>query len=135
MIILRQKFYTQYDESDSLKRMKDSDILAEKKKKQGYSSTATSALGGAALGAGAGTIAAQILKKKGKYGGKIGKAAGLAAAGGAALGAGAELIAKSKKRKENREYNDRLKYAQTQAKRREGADWKSNNTSREGYTY
>lgn len=129
MIILRQKVYTKYDETDHLKKMKDSDILAEKKKKNNYGRTVTSGLNGAALGAGIGAVAGKLAKKK------VGKAAIIGAAAGAGLGAATNLAVNSKKRRENREYNERLEYAQRQAKRREGADWKSNNTQREGYTY
>ena len=32
MIILRSKSFTKYDDTDNLKRMKDSDILAEQEK-------------------------------------------------------------------------------------------------------
>ena len=35
MITFREKSYTKYDETDALKQMKDSDILAEKKKSTG----------------------------------------------------------------------------------------------------
>ncbi len=132
MIILRQKGFTKYDETDQLKKMKDSDILAEKKKKNNYGRTVTSGLNGAALGAGVGAVAGHLLKNKG---GKVGKGAAVGAAAGAGLGAAVNLAAGSRKRRENREYNDRLEYAQRQARRRESADWKSNNTNREGYTY
>jgi len=129
MIILRQKGFTKYDETDQLKKMKDSDILAEKKKKNNYGRTVTSGLNGAALGAGIGAVAGKLSKKG------TGKGAAIGAAAGAVGGAAINLAAGSRKRRENREYNDRLEYAQRQAKRREGADWKSNNTNREGYTY
>ena len=33
IIRLKRRMYTQWDETDNLKRMKDSDILAEEKKK------------------------------------------------------------------------------------------------------
>ncbi len=141
MILLRQKYYTKYDETDNLKRMKDSDILAEKKKDQNYGSTVASGLNGAVIGTGAGAITGAVLKrlkKKGKFSGKIvgaKKGAGIGAAAGALIGAGTELAINSRKRKENREYNDRLEYAQEQAKRREGANWKSSNTQKENYTY
>jgi len=129
MIILRQKGFTKYDETDQLKKMKDSDILAEKKKKNNYGRTVTSGLNGAALGAGIGAVAGKLAKKG------AGRGAAIGAAAGAGLGAAVNLAAGSKKRRENREYNDRLEYAQRQARRRESADWKSNNTTREGYTY
>ena len=41
----------------------------------------------------------------------------------------------NKKRKDRTFYNDRLEYAQRQARRREKKDWKENMTQREGYTY
>ena len=50
-MIIKRKLFTKYDDTDNLKRMKDSDILAEKPKQApGYGSVAGAALGGAALG-------------------------------------------------------------------------------------
>ena len=42
---------------------------------------------------------------------------------------------RSKEQADNEFYNRRLEYAQRQAKRREKADWKSNMTQRDGYSY
>lgn len=140
-IYLKRKLYTQWDETDNLKRMKDSDILAEKKKKgPGYGSVLSSTAGGAIAGATTGAIAlglhrgiknkswagaASGLKSGGKYGALI---------GGTLMAAGA-LKRKNKVDRENKFYNDRLEYAQHQALRREHADWRSNMTQREGYSY
>ena len=140
-IYLKRKLYTQWDETDNLKRMKDSDILAEKKKTgPGYGSVLSSTAGGALAGATIGATALGIkhgiknksfegalkgLKRGGKWGAII---------GGAALAAGA-LKRKNKADKENKFYNDRLEYAQRQALRREHADWSSNMLQREGYSY
>ncbi len=137
MIIIR-KLFTQYDDTDNLKRMKDSDILAEKPKKApGYSSVATGALGGAALGATVGSVAGAFSKNKagnslltrmGK-GGKTGAILGGLVAGGMAL------HNRNKQAKENEWYNNRLSFAQRQARRREKKDWKTNMTQRDGYSY
>lgn len=140
-IYLKRKLYTQWDETDNLKRMKDSDILAEKKKKgPGFGSVLSSTAGGALAGATVGATALGIkhgiknkslagvatgLKKGGKYGALV---------GGSLLALGA-LKRKGKADRENKFYNDRLEYAQRQALRREHADWKSNMTQREGYSY
>jgi hypothetical protein len=140
-IYLKRKLYTQWDETDNLKRMKDSDILAEKKKTSpGYGSVLSSTAGGAIAGATIGATALGIkhgiknksfqgalkgLKRGGKYGALI---------GGTIMAAGA-LKRRNKINDENKFYNDRLEYAQRQALRREHADWKANMTQREGYSY
>jgi len=140
-IYLKRKLYTQWDDTDNLKRMKDSDILAEKKRKgPGYGPAVSSAIGGALTGAAVGATALGIskgiknkswksaasgLSKGGKYGALV---------GGSIMALGA-LNRKHKADRENKFYNDRLEYAQNQALRREHADWKSNMTQREGYSY
>ena len=87
MIRFRQKIYTVYDETDSLKRMKDSDILAQEKKSENFGSQAVGgALGGAALGVGAGV---------GLAAGKIGLNAAKAAEKGTKWAAGTSAIGKS----------------------------------------
>lgn len=146
-IKLKRKMYTQWDETDNLKRMKDADILAEKKRTTtDYGNIArTAALGGATVGAagmvaggikggmkpatvGAANMASGITKGMGKFG-KLGLAAG--AIGGATL-----AYAKGRKKAEENEfYNKRLQYAQKQAVRREKKDWKTNMTQRDGYSY
>lgn len=134
-----QKNFTQWDETDSLKKMRDSDVLAEQKKKGTYGNTAKkTALGGAggavlgsAIGAGLGAL------KGGAAGAIRGakKGAAIGGASGAAVTGTAAAIGNSKKQSEINNYNSRLKYAKRQALRREKADWKSNMTNREGYTY
>ena len=48
---LKRKSFSKYDETDNLKRMKDSDILAEKKKEApGYGNVVSSGFGGAVAG-------------------------------------------------------------------------------------
>ena len=140
MIILRNKAFTRYDDTDNLKRMKDSDILAEKKKKNPITpgmvigTAATGALAGGAAGATIGAFTknrikgSSLLSKMGR-GGKKGLLVGGLLAGGAAV------MNRSKHSKDNQFYNERLAFAQRQAKRREMADWKSNMTQREGYSY
>lgn len=133
MYILRRKTFTKYDETDNLKRLKDSDILAEKKRRTtNYGSIAGSAIVGSGLGAAAGGALGKFGKVAG-LGGRRGAALG--ALGGAAIGAGASYLAGRKKARENREYNNRLRYAQRQALRRERKDWVTNMTQRDGYTY
>lgn len=139
IFILKRKTFTQYDETDRLKEMRDSDILAEKKKKApGYGSVANAAAGGAIVGGTVGVVTggAKGLFKKGgsmmKTAGKYGKVGAI----GAGLAAGyVALNKRNKAAKENQFYNDRLEYAQKQAARREKKDWKTNMTQREGYTY
>ena len=132
---IKRKLYTRYDETDTLKRMKDSDILAEQKKEApGYSDAVSKTVGGAvvggALGAGLG-----LAKKGGSRVANMGKYGKLGAMG---VGLGAGLMALNKRDKEAADrnfYNKRLAYAQRQAKRREKIDWKSNMTQRDGYSY
>ena len=132
MIKFIEKRYTKYDQTDNLKQMKDSDILAEKKRSN--SSLTLNTVKNTALGAGAGYLAGGVtgmFKKKSTWakGGKT----------GALIGGVAAALASSRKngqqREENNFYNNRLEYAQRQAKRREKKDWKNNMTNREGYTY
>lgn len=142
---LKRKLYTQWDETDNLKRMKDSDILAEKKRPtRNYGSIATSAAGGAAAGLGVGLVtgaANGMFKRKSGVG--FLKRTGRGAVGGAKAGAviggliagGLAWRKGSKQAKENEFYNSRLQYAKEQALRRERADWKTNMTQRDGYSY
>lgn len=130
-IVLKRKTYSRYDETDNLKKMKDSDILAEEKMKSpGYKGVlrdaALGVLGGAALGGAVGAF-----RKKGTL--KGGAITG-AVLGGLAMGAAG--IKKKNKGEEDREfYNRRLEYAQRHARRRERIDWVSNMTKRDGYSY
>ena len=160
IFILRRKNFTVYDDTDNIKRMKDSDILAERERERESfrpvaSGAIKGALGGAALGglaagavgaaggwtaaknAGATTLGSKLagaargaadfgrLKKYGMWGAGIGAA-------GMALHA---LSKRSDRQDEVDKYNNRLHYAQRQAMRRERADWKKNNTTRDGYSY
>jgi len=135
MIILRTKQFTKWDETDHLKAMKDSDILAEKKRDTtSAGSMIRSGVAGASIGAGisaGGALAAKAL------GYKVGaRRAGLAGAAiGAGIGATASWLKNRKKNNENRFYNQRLAYAQRQALRRERKDWKVGMTQRDGYSY
>ena len=129
MIVFKEKQFTKWDNTDQLKKMRDSDILAEKKKKGTLGDTAMKAGAGAAIGGTIGSVIGGIagLKKGGKgfvKGMKSGAKAGTVAA-----------VQNSKKQKDINFYNDRLEYAQRQAGRRERADWKTNMTQRDGYTY
>lgn len=132
MIKFREKQYTKYDETDHLKQMRDSDILAQKKRSnwglrgQNVADAAIGAAAGAVIGSGVGMFKkGTTIKSGGKYGALIG--------GGLA---GAISLAKTRQQKrDNNFYNNRLEYAQRHARRRERADWKNNNLNREGYTY
>jgi hypothetical protein len=122
--------------------MKDSDILAEQKKKQpGYGSVVSGSLGGATVGGVAGAAAglASGLGKKGARiataGARASKLGKLGAVGGALLVGGKALKDRNDQAQDNNFYNKRLAYAQRQAVRREKKDWKSNMTQRDGYSY
>lgn len=136
--IIKRKTFSKYDDTDNLKRMKDSDILAEKPKTP---ETTTSHLAAATLGGG---LVGGALGAAGKFVAKSSKGARFAKAGkggkfGALVGAGIGLAAMASKRSQekanNEFYNDRLRYAQRQAQRRERRDWKANMTQRDGYSY
>ena len=138
MIVFKEKQYTQWDNTDQLKRMRDSDILAEKKKSGTLGNTAATMGMGGAVGASVGSVVGGLtgLRRGGKgfiKGAKSGAIAGGLLAGG--ISGTAAAAKNSKKQKEINFYNNRLEYAKRQANRRERADWKQNMTQREGYTY
>lgn len=139
--ILRRKNFSRWDETDNLKRMKDSDILAEKKRKTSFlAPTLRSATTGAAiLGATGSVLGAVAGKGTGNWASRRLNGFAGGAKTGAILGAvGGGLYAQAQRKKEaedNAFYNKRLAYAQKQAKRREKADWKTNMTQRDGYSY
>lgn len=133
-MILKRKLYTKYDETDALKRMKDSDILAATPKSipaPSSSNLGLSAGSGALLGGGIGSAIGGITKKGIKKGGAY----------GAIIGAGINTYrslnkASNKEKIEDIEfYNRRLAEAQKWARRREKLDWKNNMTNRQGYSY
>ena len=132
---IKRKTFSMYDETDNLKRMKDSDILAEKKKQApGYGSVVSNSIGGAAIGT-AGAGLAGFASGKGARMATAGRYGKLGAIGGAAVLGGLALKGRNDQAKENEFYNKRLKYAQRQAMRREKKDWKANMTQRDGYSY
>lgn len=160
MITIKRKQFTLYDQTDNLKRMKDSDILAEKNKQASYlsgtSNVASGAAGGAAKGAligvgvaGAGALAGSIRRARAARAAKAGVAGAAGKAGksllrtkwgaGAAIGGlyfGAKAYQnENQKIQDINAYNRRLRYAQAQARRRELKDWKKNMTQRDGYSY
>lgn len=122
---------TKYDETDKFKRMKDSDILAEKKRSNAgsYLNAAKTAGIGSAVGAGLGAMFHKKLGMGAKGGALLG-----AGIGGAVSGMGS-LISGHKKREDNRFVNRRLSEMKRNAKRRESKDWKDQSVNREGYTY
>lgn len=135
MIIVR-KIFSKYDDTDSLKRMKDSDILAAKPKETlGYSGVLGGAATGATLGAMGGSLGKGLLGKKGTFGGRFVKGGKLGAVIGGITGGILASNQRNKVNKENQFYNDRLAQAQRWAARREKIDWKQNITGRQGYSY
>ena len=140
MIIIKRKLYTVYDDTDNLKRMKDSDILAEQYRKPDISPGAVlgATAAGATIGGLGGSVVGAFTKNKRPGSGfmsKMGRGGAKGAViGGLALG-GLSLMNRNHQSKENQFYNERLAYAKKQAKRREKADWKQNMTQRQGYSY
>lgn len=142
---LKRKLYTVWDETDNIKRMKDSDILAEKKRPTtNYGNIAVNAAGGAAAGLGAGAVIGGVKGAFRKNTGKgFFKRVGRGISGGAKTGvvlgglaaAGIAHHRGKKQAQENRFYNNRLAYAKSQALRRERKDWVTNMTQRDGYSY
>jgi len=148
--ILKRKSFSKYDDTDNLKRMKDSDILAEKplEPETTRQQVLTGAAGTALVGAGAGLGIHTIRKigsgsggvfSKSRYANLTGKGLRKAGKTGLIIGAGYGILhgisKRNKERAKNSWYNDRLEYAQRQARRREKADWKANMTQRDGYSY
>jgi len=141
---LKRKLYTIWDETDNIKRMKDSDILAEKKRPTtNYGNIAINAGVGAAAGLGAGAVIGGVKgafrKNAGGFFGRIGRGMSGGAKTGVVLGgliAGGIAHHRGRKQaEENRIYNNRLAYAKAQALRRERKDWVTNMTQRDGYSY
>ena len=134
-MIIKRKLYSKYDETDEIKRMKDSDILAAEEKhvdrenraSETVKNTGRKALTGAAIGAGLGLLKGD--KSKAIKFAKI----------GALTGGGLGLIQSNKDNKSEADdiefYNRRLRFAKKNAKRREARDWRENMTQREGYSY
>lgn len=147
-MIVKRKLFTKYDETDRLKEMKDSDILAERKKKTGgWGNVVGNTISGGALGGaagatlGAGVVGGMAIRNRsaaslGKNLLNASKKAGIAGAvAGGVLAGGLALRKRNKNARDNKFYNDRLEYAQRQAQRRERKNWKQNMTQREDYTY
>ena len=124
---------TKYDATDHYKTMKDSDILAEKKKGnlKTYVKSGKAGVVGGIIGAGVG--AALGLRKGGVAKMKEGAKAGAALGGAVGLAGG--LAATHNERERNRFANRRLREIRYQAARRESRDWRSQTNNREGYTY
>lgn len=140
MMIIKRKVFTIYDDTDNLKRMKDSDILAEKKKKNPVSlgTVAGTAAAGALAGGAAGSVIGGFTKNRvagSSFLSKMGRGGKKGLIYGGLLAGGAAVLNRSKHSKDNQFYNERLEYAQRQAKRRERKDWKANMTQREGYSF
>lgn len=135
-MIIKRSLYSIYDDTDSIKRMKDSDILAAKPKKQeGYGGVLGTAATGAVVGATAGALGKSMLGKSATFGKRFVKGGKYGAVIGGTIGAIVGANRRNKFNKENEFYNNRLEQAQRWAKRREKIDWKQNMTGREGYSY
>lgn len=138
---LKRKTFTKYDDTDNLKRMKDSDILAEKKREPQTKSSHLAAAGlagglaGGAIGSAVGIAKGNGSVFKASRWAKVPKAGKAGLLIGAGIGVASAMSKRSKEKAENSWYNDRLEYAQRQARRREKADWKANMTQRDGYSY
>lgn len=140
-----RKIFTRYDETDSLKGMKDADILAQEKRqnKGGFGRSLSSgfqkAIKGVGVGAATGMALGALTGGKGRRMAGMARGLKVGAALGGAYGFGRGYInqhsQESKINQDNRFYNDRLEYAQRRAARRERKDWINNTNNREGYSY
>jgi hypothetical protein len=125
------RLYTRWDMTDQYKGMKDSDILAEKKKSNAGTYINSGKLG--VIGAGVGALGGAVLGRRLGVGTKAAAKAG--AAIGGTLGVAGGLAATHNEREDNRFANKRLHEMKYQAKRREIKDWRNQTNNREGYTY
>lgn len=125
------KLFTKWDMTDQYKGMKDSDILAEKKKSNAGAYVKSGKLG--VIGAGVGALGGAVLGRRLGMGTKDAAKAG--AAIGGTLGVAGGLAATHNEREDNRFANKRLREMKYQALRRESKDWRNQTNNREGYTY
>jgi len=138
MLVIQRNF-TKYDDSDEIKRLSDSDILAAKKKSNlsSYVKAARDLITSGAIGAVSGTALTMILSKKlgisVKEAAKVGALVG--STSGAAIGTVRSLKKSEEERESNRRYNKRLDEAKYQADRREKKDWQNQLTGRDNYSY
>lgn len=136
-MIIKRKLYSKYDETDEIKRMKDSDILDAQEKKLDRSERTTRTLKNTGKKALIGGIAGGVLGLLGKN--RSTDKALRYAKWGAGIGAATGLIQSARtnnqETEDNEFYNDRLRYAKKHARRRERTDWRNNMTQREGYSY
>lgn len=138
MKVIRYKTFSKYDSTDRIKKMKDSDILAEDyKKTPGVSVKEVSRdlISGAVIGALAGKINELSGNKIKGLGTDWRESArkGILAAG--AYDLAKDIYRKHRDGEKVEFYNKRLREAKKNAKRREESDWKNNTLNREGYTY
>lgn len=134
-MIIKRKLYSKYDETDEIKKMKDSDILDAKEKKIDKTERARRTLLNTGKKAMIGTMAGLGLGLLKKDKSNLGKYVKWGAGIGAATGLTQSSIENKKEAEDNEFYNDRLRYAQKHARRRERSDWRNNMTQREGYSY
>ena len=138
MKILRFKTFSKYDETDRIKKMKDSDILAEE-----YQKTPGVSLKEVTKDLTTGAVVGGIVGKINELSGnrlRLGSTDWKDSARNGAIIAGLYDILKDTYRKHKYGddvdfYNKRLRQAKRNAKRREKSDWLNNTLNREGYTY
>lgn len=136
-MIIKRKLYSKYDDTDEIKRMKDSDILDAQEKKlnrleriiRTLKNTGNKAIIGGVAGGALSLIGKNKSLDKTLRHAKLG--AGIGAAGGLIQ----SVRVNNKEAEDTEFYNDRLRYAKKHARRRERSDWRNNMTQREGYSY
>lgn len=133
---LKRKIFTQWDDTDNLKRMKDADILAtQKRPTTNYGNVARGTISGSLGGAALGTVLGGFSKAGGGIGKGMLSGSKKGAILGAGIGAGLSYLRGQKQAQENNFFNSRLAYAKRQAGRRERKDWVNNMVNRDGYSY
>lgn len=138
MKVIRFKTFSKYDETDRLKKMKDSDILEENfKETPGVSlkEAARNVLTGALVGGTVGKINELTGNKLNLSDTDWKNTLKKGAVAGGIYAIGKDLYRKSAEGDEVDFYNKRLRQAKKNAKRREKSDWINNTLNREGYTY
>lgn len=134
-MIIKRKLYSKYDETDEIKKMKDSDILDAKEKKIDKGERARRTIKNVGKKTLIGTVAGAGLGLLSKNKANVGRFAKLGAIAGGATGLIQSSMDNKEEAEENEFYNNRLRYAKKHARRRERSDWRNNMTQREGYSY
>lgn len=135
-----------YSESDNLKKMKDSDILQEDEiREPGFGKVTRGAVNAGLVGGAVGGVLSlgNLARRwdnldeaaRSSHFKRAGKWAALGAAGTALYGAYKGSQERQKDVDRARKYNNRLRYAQRRAAKREREDFKANMNQRDGYSY